>query len=118
MQGHTVLTGLQVIWSQGAGRSWRGGQGLMVSGLALQTAGTPEQGGERMVVLSWCILQLDFFSWSVEDGLERTTGEAVAHMQRRAHESLDPDQGWEGAYHRKTREVAGGIWGGGVGGGV
>ena len=36
-----------------------------------------------MVVLSWCILQLDFFSCSVEDGLEGTTGEAVAHMLMR-----------------------------------
>lgn len=73
-----------------------------------------------MVVLSWFILQLDFFSCSVEDGLERTTGAAVAHMQRRAHESLDPDQGGEGAYHRKTREATGCFcgWGGGMRGGV
>lgn len=64
------------------------------------------------VVLSWFIFQLGFFNCSVEDGLERTIWEVVAHMQMRALKGLDPELGqwlWdgEGVYHRKTPKVAG-----------
>lgn len=66
----------------------RRGQGLMVNGASL--AG-PREPRTRAGVLSCFIFQTNFFSFSVEDGSDRIVREAVAYIQMRAHNGLDPE---------------------------
>lgn len=85
MKGHAVLGGLQVVWhswSQCAREKLEGWAGPKREWPYSAGHGEPlsRVGDGWAVVLRCFILQLHFFTRSVEDGLEGTTGEAVAYM--------------------------------------